>query len=54
VQKCAAFFVFCWPLKWCAYKLNFKRIFILNMFPDEKPALNVILKHVQDDHCSDM
>ena len=54
MQKCAAFFVSCWNLEWCAYKLNSKPLEILNVFPDDKPALNIILKHVQDDDCSDM
>jgi hypothetical protein len=53
VQKCAAFFVFCWNLEWCAYKLNSKPLVILNLFQDNKPALNIILKQVQDDDCSD-
>ncbi|GAA3731520.1 hypothetical protein GCM10022269_06040 [Sphingorhabdus rigui] len=29
MQKCAAFFVSCWNLEWCAYNLNSKPLIIL-------------------------
>ncbi len=53
MQKCAAFFIVCCDLEWRAYNLNSKPLVILNVFQDNKPALNIILKQVQDDDCSD-